>query len=255
LQRSFLPEALPTVAGVDVAARYQPGGPGVDVGGDWYDFLDLPDGSLLLVMGDVVGKGVLAASLMGQLRNALRAFAFEGYPPAIICTKLNNLLCERAETNAMATLVVARYEPGSGVLHIVRAGHLPPLVIEPDGRTRFCELGGGLPLGTLAATTYEEGTTELVPGSTILLYTDGLVESRRTSLEDGLQLLKNAASAPIDLERLCDHVLEVSLGAAPAEDDVALLFMRVDPLRAPIDLSISAAQGGSGQVRGSAPPI
>lgn len=226
LQRSLLPERLPETPAIDAAARYMPGGPGTEVGGDWYDVFILPGGSLGVVMGDVVGRGVPAASLMGRLRNALRAYALEGHSPAEVVKRLDRLL-QFIDPDHLATLVYAVYDPGTGTLRLTNAGHPPPLVVDPHRSATFLEEGRSVPLGALAHTEYLEAVTVLSPGCALVLYTDGLVEERGASLEEGFARLRDAViNGPDDLEELCDHVLAEGIGGADAHDDVALLVLR-----------------------------
>ena len=227
LQHSLLPDALPDIAHVTTAARYLPGGPGVDVGGDWYDVAELPDGTLFLTMGDVVGRGVPAASLMGQLRNALRAYVFDGCTPGDALARLNRLLCTMHVETGFATLVVATLDPASGMLRIANGGHPPPLVLFGQGHAEYLEAGNAPPLGAVADAAFEEQSVALLPGSTVLLYTDGLVEDRALSLGAGLEhLLAATATAPRDAEALCDHVLADCLAGRAADDDVAVLAVQ-----------------------------
>jgi PAS domain S-box-containing protein len=224
LERSLVPERLPEVPGVRLAARFLPGGVGVDVGGDWYDVFKIDSERIGLAIGDVAGRGVQAAALMGQLRNALRAYAHEAHPPAVALERLNGLAANLGRP-VMATLVYLIFEPGSGLVRLANAGHLPPLVTGPDGSTAYLEGGRSLPLGAGPTTPYTEAQYELEPGSTLLLYTDGLVERRGVSIDDGLVRLAHAASGAgvDDLEALCDHVL-AAVGPG-GEDDVALLAL------------------------------
>jgi anti-sigma regulatory factor (Ser/Thr protein kinase) len=210
-----------------LAARFIPGGAGVEIGGDWYDVLEIGDGTIGLVIGDVAGRGVQAAAVMAQLRNALRAYALEAHPPATALEHLN-LLAWGLEESVMATVVYLVFDPTSSVVRVANGGHLPPLQLGPDGSGRYLDEGRSLPLGVNPATTYVEAEYTLDPGSTLLLYTDGLVERRDEDLDDGLRRLEESATAPYDgLEPLCDHLLE-ALGPTGA-DDVALLALQ--PMR------------------------
>jgi PAS domain S-box-containing protein len=230
LERSFVPERLPDVPGVMLAARFIPGGAGVEIGGDWYDVLEIDDGGIGLVIGDVAGRGVQAAAVMAQLRNALRAYALEAHPPATALEHLNALACGLDET-VMATAVYLVFDPASNVVRVANAGHLPPLQVGPDGSGTFLQEGRSLPLGVTRATTYREAEYPLDPGSTLLLYTDGLVERRDAAIDDGLERLAQSAAAQHDgLEQLCDSLL-AALGPT-GDDDVALLAlhpMRLSP--------------------------
>ena len=227
LQRSVLPVSLPRVPGVELAARYLPGTAGLDVGGDWFDAVSLADGRLGLVVGDVVGKGVQAAARMGQLRNSLRAFALERTKPAATVARLNRLIEDGLET-AFATVVYAVVDPVGRMCRYTSAGHPPPLVAFPDGRVELLENGRGLPLGTMADAEYGQDTVELPVGSVLLLYTDGLIERRSRSIDQGLDLLRAAVQdGPREPEQLVEHVLERLVGEEVRADDIALLAARL----------------------------
>ena len=231
LQRSFVPERLPRIPGVRLAARFEPGGTGVDVGGDWYDVLELEGGRIGVAIGDVAGRGIHAASLMSQLRNALRAYAFEHHPPAVALARLNSLAWRR-EGVVMATVIYLVLDPSSGRILLSSAGHPPPLQARPDGTTTYLEAGRSLPLGVARQTDYQEAEYRLEPGSTLLLYTDGLIESRGTPIDHGMARLAGAVGAHVgdrDLEQLCDELLE---SVAGSEDDVAMLLLRAVPVEA-----------------------
>jgi anti-sigma regulatory factor (Ser/Thr protein kinase) len=212
-----------------LAARFIPGGAGVDVGGDWYDVLEIDGQRIGIAIGDVAGRGVQAASLMGQLRNALRAYAFEAHGPAAALGRLNGLAWGLDRT-VMATLVYLVFDPGSGLVRLANAGHLPPLEARPDGTTRYLERGRSLPLGVGSSTHYSEAEYVLQPGSTLLLYTDGLVEERQMPIDHGLARLSRslAAADSGDLGALCDHLLETV--KSRSEDDAALLALQPIPL-------------------------
>ena len=228
LQRSFVPERLPEPPGLHVTARFEPGGTGVDVGGDWYDVLELESGKVGIAIGDVAGRGIGAAALMSQLRNALRAYALEQHPPAAALEHLNRLAWRR-EGIVMATLIYLVLDPGSGVVRLSSAGHLPPLQAKRDGETVYLNEGRSLPLGVERETAYVEAEYVLEPGSTLLLYTDGLIEKRSTPIDDGLEQLARAVSERPgdDLEALCDALMASVSGS---QDDVALLALRSVPL-------------------------
>jgi PAS domain S-box-containing protein len=230
LQRSLLPESLPQVPGLLTAARYMPGGPGADVGGDWYDAISLEGGRLGIAMGDVVGHGIGAAALMGQLRNALRAYALDGNSPAQVVEKLDRLV-QNLEAGRMATLVYMVIAPDLGSVEFSSAGHLPPLVLGPDGVATYLEGGRTLPLGVMPSAEYPQADSELEPGSTIVLYTDGLVEERGASIDRGLDALKAAVTGgPTEPEALCDHIVSSLLAERAASDDIAVLTVRTVPM-------------------------
>jgi serine phosphatase RsbU (regulator of sigma subunit)/anti-sigma regulatory factor (Ser/Thr protein kinase) len=230
LQRSVLPVSLPRIDGVELAARYLPGSAQLDVGGDWFDALRLPDGRLGLVVGDVVGKGVEAAASMAQLRNAIRAFSIERLKPSSVLARLNRL-AEDALDTSFATLAYIVLDPQRSVCRLSSAGHPPPVVAFPDGRVEFLEAARGLPLGTGVDAKYRQQTVELPVGSVLVLYTDGLVERRGRSIDDGLADLRAAvASAPKNPDQLLEHVLERVVGSGERGDDIALLAARVLPV-------------------------
>jgi serine phosphatase RsbU (regulator of sigma subunit)/anti-sigma regulatory factor (Ser/Thr protein kinase) len=234
LQRALLPARLPEIPGVTHAARYMAGGAGVEVGGDWYALIPRPGGGLAFAIGDVVGRGVRAASIMGQLRTALRAYGLEFGEPAVVMRRLARF-AQTLPEDQMTTCVYMAVDPESGRLRFTNAGHPPPLVLKPDGSSEYLDGARSMPLGVTADPDYREANATLEPGSTVLLYTDGLVERRGESLDAGLARLRAAvAEAPHEPDALCDRLLEVLVEDAPA-DDVALLAVRalpqdIDPL-------------------------
>jgi GAF domain-containing protein/anti-sigma regulatory factor (Ser/Thr protein kinase) len=242
LQRSVLPEAVPSMEGVRVSALYLPGSTAVDVGGDWFDTLTLPDGRLGFVVGDVVGKGVQAAATMAQLRNGMRALTLDATSPSETLTKLN-LLLESYIDVPFATVAYLVLDPDTLEVALVSAGHPPPLVVSQNAPVRFLEGGGGLPLGVNAEAGYEEYTTTLTRGSIVVLYTDGLVERRGRSIDDGLSALASAASrAPREPDAFVDYVIGELVGADARQDDVAVLAIMLDPARLlPLELTMPAA--------------
>ena len=243
LQRSVLPSVLPRVAGVQIAARYLPGTKGVDIGGDWFDAVELRDGRLGLVVGDVVGKGVQAAANMGQLRNALRAIAVERLKPPSALARLDRLASEGPETT-FATVVYAVFDPIAGVLRHSSAGHPPPVVAFPDGRVELLEGGRGLPLGTGLGAKYRQSVVALPAGSIVLLYTDGLVERRGGSIDDGIEALVAAIrDGPNDAEQLLEHILDNLVVGAHRADDIAILAARFLPVAPqPLDLEVASRE-------------
>jgi len=230
LQASVLPASLPSVPGLELAGRYLPGTAELEVGGDWYDAIHLSNGRFGLVVGDVVGKGVRAAATMGQLRNAIRAFSLDRLKPTTTLGRLSRLAEEVIETS-FATVVYAELDPETGVCRYASAGHPPPILATLDGRVELLEGGRGLPLGTGASSTYRQAVVELPHGSVLLFYTDGLIERRGRSLDQGFERLRAAvATGPRDPERLADHVLEHLIGDADRRDDVVLLVARLLPV-------------------------
>jgi len=231
LQRSLLPELLPKIGGIQVSAVYMPGG--ADVGGDWYDAIPLDGGRVGVAMGDVVGHGIGAASLMGQLRHAMRAYAVEGHSPAGVLDRLAKLV-RGLDGGQMATLLYLVMEPDHGTVRFANAGHVPPLVINPDGDAHYLESAHNPPLGVFESPEHIETTMELTPGSTIVLYTDGLVEERGVSIDQGLEALRLAASQDAcHPEELCDRLVESMLAIHPADDDIAVLALRALPTAPP----------------------
>jgi PAS domain S-box-containing protein len=236
LQRSLLPDRLPVLPGVKIAARYLPGG--ADVGGDWYDAVPLEDGRVGLAMGDVVGHGLGAASLMGQLRHAARAYALEGHPAPAVLDRLDRLV--RSLPGAqMATLLYVVVDSDMRTIRFASAGHVPPLVVGPGEGARFLEGSPNPPLGVFDSSGHEEITVELEPGSTIVLYTDGLVEERGVSIDAGLDALRKAAENPGDPEELCDHLVDSMLAIHQAHDDIAVLALQALPAKTdPLHLEV-----------------
>ncbi len=209
LQRALLPERLPEVGGVELAARYLPAGPGVEAGGDWYDAIDLGDGVLDVIIGDVSGRGIPAASIMGRLRTAVHAYALDRLPPAETAERVDRLLSGFAGQE-MATMLLMRLDTQNRRAEFVRAGHPPAMVRDPGGEIFELDGGGGSPpLGLMLAEQRPSATTELAPGSMVLLYTDGLIERRGEVIDEGVARLKRAfAAAPDDLESCLDEIIE-----------------------------------------------
>jgi PAS domain S-box-containing protein len=231
LQRSLLPERLPDVKGIQVSAIYMPGG--ADVGGDWYDAIPLDGGRVGVAMGDVVGHGIGAASLMGQLRHAMRAYAIEGHSPAGVLDRLAKLV-RGLDGGQMATLLYLVMDPDSGVIRFSNAGHVPPLVIAPDGEAHYLDHAHNPPLGVFDSPDHEEIAVDLTPGATIVLYTDGLVEERGVSIDQGLEALRLAASQDsCHPEELCERLVQAMLGIHAANDDIAVLALRALPTAPP----------------------
>jgi serine phosphatase RsbU (regulator of sigma subunit) len=225
LQRGLLLQELPRVGGMTIAVRYLPGAAGVNVGGDWFDVVALPGGQTGIAVGDVVGRGVRAASVMGQTRTAFRAYALDGNPPETVVARLNRLL-PTLDGDHFSTMIYLVWDPAEG-MRMVRAGHPPPLLREADGRISYLDHPASAPLGVLGDAAYRCHEVGLAAGSTLVLYTDGLIE-QQGGIEDGLARLREAVAFETnDVEALCDRVLEHMLDA-DAKDDVALLVLRLD---------------------------
>ncbi|MFE2100657.1 SpoIIE family protein phosphatase [Streptomyces sp. NPDC059468] len=232
LQQAMLPRTIPSVRGADVAVRYRAatagGALGRDIGGDWYDLIPLPGGRVGAVIGDVQGHDTHAAAVMGQLRIVLRAYAAEGHTPATVMARASVFLHE-LDTDRFATCLYAEADLSTGVVQVVRAGHIDPLVRHADGSCRRVPVEGGLPLGLSAEfgrLEYPVSTLELDPGHTLLLCTDGLVEQPGSDLDDGLDALTDLiAKGPDEVRDLATRLIEVAEERG-GDDDVALLLLR-----------------------------
>ncbi|MFE7649013.1 SpoIIE family protein phosphatase [Streptomyces phaeoluteigriseus] len=223
LQRSLTNSALPVVPGLELTGRYLPASEH-DVGGDWFDVIALPEGRTGLVIGDVMGHGIHAAAVMGQLRTAVRTLARHDMHPARLLRSLDAVVADMGE-DEMATCVYAVHDPASGGCLVARAGHPPPAVMAPDGSIVFLDGPPGTPLGT-GGHEFRTEEVPLPPGSLLVLYTDGLVEARGRDLDQGLDRLARALRTPgRSLATLCDDVLGQML-PYPAQDDVAILMAR-----------------------------
>ncbi|MEU5218651.1 SpoIIE family protein phosphatase [Streptomyces sp. NPDC020807] len=223
LQRSLTNNALPDVDGLELTGRYLPAS-AHDVGGDWFDAIALPGGRTGLVIGDVMGHGIHAAAVMGQLRTAVRTLARHDIDPARMLSSLDAVVADLGE-DEMATCVYAVHDPATGRWVIARAGHPPPAVALPDGTITFLEGPPGTPLGT---GVHDFGTEEVVlpEGGLLVLYTDGLIEARDRDLDEGMEQIAGALRG-LDrpLGTVCDEVLARLLDG-PAQDDVAVLMAR-----------------------------
>ncbi|MFD7168946.1 ATP-binding SpoIIE family protein phosphatase [Streptomyces violascens] len=222
LQRSLLPQELEQPDDLRVAATYQPGGKDAAVGGDWYDVITLGAGRTALVIGDVMGRGVRAAAVMGQLRTAVRAYARLDLPPHEVLQLLDGLAAE-IDASQIATCVYAVHDPNEGRLVYASAGHLPVLVRHEDGTVHRAADPTGPPLGT-GGWLHTSGTIALPPGATAVLYTDGLVERREEDIDEGVAALERALSGAVGTPQVvCDRLIR-SLGVtAEHDDDVAVL--------------------------------
>ncbi|MEU9300072.1 SpoIIE family protein phosphatase [Streptomyces sp. NPDC048269] len=223
LRRSLTNSELPEVPGLELTGRYLPASDH-DVGGDWFDVIQLPGGRTGLVIGDVMGHGIHAAAVMGQLRTAVRTLARLDAPPARMLGSLDAVVADLGE-DEMATCVYAVHDPASGGCVIARAGHPPPAVVAADGTITFLHGPPGTPLGT-GGQDFRTEEVQLPPGSLLVLYTDGLIEARDRDLDEGMdQLARALRGVEQPLEELCDRILERLLPGAP-QDDVAVLLAR-----------------------------
>jgi len=224
LQRALLPSDLPAIPGARHAVRYLPWTDGADVGGDWYDVIPVTADRAAIVIGDVAGHSPQAAATMGQLRSALRAYAADGAPPAEVIHRANQHLL-RYEPHAMATCCYLELHLSAGTATTVLAGHPPP-VLRTGDHTGPLPVRPGPPLGTRHA-TYRDQTLRLPPGSSLVLYTDGLIEDRRYTVDRGLTDLCDAIrSRPADdPAHLVEHILNADVGPRPRSDDVAILAL------------------------------
>ncbi|MEU6229446.1 SpoIIE family protein phosphatase [Streptomyces sp. NPDC047042] len=251
LQRSLLPPGDPEASGLDIACRYLPGNAATEVGGDWFDVIELPGNRTALVVGDVMGRGLRAAVAMGELRTAVRTLALLDLEPAEVLSALDEIArglgtpggvqqatrAARQPRDAdlsevyLATCIYAVYDSVTRRCTFANAGHLPPVLVEPGEDALMLDVPPGMPLG-VGGEPFEEVEVELPEGSLLALYTDGLVESRDHPLDEGLQAFVGALRDPSQqLEDVCDHVLS-TLDTHHGEDDIALLMARVQGLPA-----------------------
>ncbi|WP_441250426.1 SpoIIE family protein phosphatase [Kitasatospora sp. McL0602] len=238
LQRSLLPPGNPAATGLEIARRYLPSNNNTEVGGDWFDVIPLPGSRTALVIGDVMGRGLRAAVAMGQLRTAVRTLAMLELDPAEVLTALDEIARGLGgDTNSpgeeyelyLATCVYAVYDAVTQRCVFANAGHLPPALLGPGEPARMLDVPPGLPLG-VGGEPFEEVEIELPDDAVLALYTDGLVESRKHQLDDGLRAFRTALSnGSKQLEQLCDEVLD-ELIPHHGEDDIALLMAKVQPL-------------------------
>ncbi|WP_184346687.1 SpoIIE family protein phosphatase [Streptomyces olivoverticillatus] len=251
LQRSMLPPGDPEAAGIDIACRYLPGNAATEVGGDWFDVIELPGHRTALVVGDVMGRGLRAAVAMGELRTAVRTLAMLDLEPAEVLSALDEIAhglgrpggkqsASRGVRGSvrpadlsevyLATCVYAVYDPVTRRCTVANAGHLPPVLVEAGEPAMLLEVPPGMPLG-VGGEPFEETEIELPDGALLALYTDGLVESRDHPLDEGLQAFRQALTDPgRPLEDVCDHVL-TALDTHHGEDDIALLMARLRGLK------------------------
>jgi serine phosphatase RsbU (regulator of sigma subunit) len=223
LQRSLLPEHLPHVPGLELAARSLPGD-GNRIGGDWYDVIPLPTGHVGLVVGDVLGHDLAAASAMGQLRNALRAYALDDPSPASVLSRLNRAV-DLLDVVELATCLYAVLDPSTLRIVWASAGHLAPLVSTPEGQGHILAADPGPPLGAVPGAEYADHDLLLSHGESLALYTDGLVERRGASIDVGLGHLVAVKGCYDSADDMCDRLLAGLIGQDEHNDDVTLLVV------------------------------
>jgi sigma-B regulation protein RsbU (phosphoserine phosphatase) len=224
LQRSLLPALLPSVPGLEFASRYVASGSS-EVGGDWYDVFQLPSGRLWIVIGDVLGRGLMAAATMGRLRSALRAYATEYDDPATVLAKLD-AQTEQFEPESMATVLCGVVEPGTAQVRLSSAGHLPPILVCPNSPPRVLTLQVDLPLGVDSTRPRRTSTVPIPDNAALCLYTDGLVERRGQSIDTGIEKVRAVIQAHQTAETLCNKVMAALVGARAPMDDIAVLILR-----------------------------
>jgi serine phosphatase RsbU (regulator of sigma subunit)/anti-sigma regulatory factor (Ser/Thr protein kinase) len=248
LQRSLLPR-LPSIPGLRLAARYRPGAAETRIGGDWYDAIPLRGGKVGIAIGDVVGRGVEAAARMAHLQSALRAYALEALRPELVLERMNSFVFE-GEKGGMVTLLYAIIDPEASTLQVATAGHPPPLVLRPEGGPTFAEAPAGSPLGVNRFPSYAESIATLDPFSTVLLYTDGLVEGPELPLGEGLDGLRTTADGcPPDPEGLCRALLATVDSRAGFRDDLALLAIQLTPPGEVLSLTLAAKPSSLASMR------
>ena len=230
LQRSLLPRALPTLPGAVCAARYVPGATGTEVGGDWYDVIPLSADTAVYVVGDVMGKGIAAAAIMGQLRSAVRAYSLDEHSPAEIIQRVDRMV-NTLDDPPITTCIVARYNGVTRELQIATAGHLPPVLVHQSGTAEVISLAPGLPLGVGGA-KFSETAMTLDVGSSLLMFTDGLVENPEQAVDEGLARLTEAATNAVregsSVEQIADAVLKrMRRDDEQDDDDTALLILSI----------------------------
>ena len=241
LQRSLLPETLPLTPGLDVAVRYFPAS-GDDVGGDWYDVFILPNGSIGLAIGDVVGRGLPASSTMAKVRNALRAYAMDAAPSEVL-QQLEQFMWH-LNPGEMATVLYGVLDPVQFDFAFANAGHMPPFVVEQTGKARALEMTPNPPLGATNGTSFVEHHQHLADGSSLVLYTDGLIERRGESIDVGFDRLLKALRGDLPSEVLSERIVSVLLKDDEiGNDDVAFLVARVIEAGEQFEASLPAEAG------------
>jgi anti-sigma regulatory factor (Ser/Thr protein kinase)/putative methionine-R-sulfoxide reductase with GAF domain len=239
LQRNLLPRTLPHLAGLSMSARYLPAAEESALGGDWYDVIELGHRQLGLTIGDVAGHGMAAATYMGHLRSAVRAYALDAESPADLLSKLSRFADQ--ENSRMATVIYAVLNLDTWVVDFARAGHPYPLLLRGDGTATYLTDAGGPPLGAGAVADYDEQSVGLGSGETLLFYTDGLIERRGKQLSDGeAALIEAALEAPDDPELKCRTIIERLTQGIETRDDIAVLAIKSVGLHELLDVDVPA---------------
>ncbi len=232
LQRSLLPQRDFELQDLEIATYYRAGVAGTQVGGDWYDVIELSEGRTALVVGDVMGRGVTAAAVMGQVRAAVRAYARLGMPPAVLMGEVDAIVRDIAP-DQIVTCVYAVFDPTELLIHFANAGHVPPLVRQPDGTTTRVMIDPHPPLG-VGTHFGEANEVQLCPGASVFFYTDGLVELRGQDLEVGIgELMEFVTAIDGPLAAMPEAVVRARLPRGESDDDVAVLVARV-PAEVPV---------------------
>jgi serine phosphatase RsbU (regulator of sigma subunit)/anti-sigma regulatory factor (Ser/Thr protein kinase) len=227
LQRSLMPESIPELTDLAMGAYYEPGGSGVDVGGDWYDVMPLADGRVLVALGDVMGKGVPAAIVMGQVRSAMRAYALIDPTPSVVLSRLDTLVSSLGVPEQIVTVIYGVIDADRACIRMAVAGHPPPILAPPTEEPRVLEVAAGPPLG-IGAGPWEESLIELPPDTPLLFFSDGLVETRGIDLDNGIELLREHIGKLEHRRRnpreLCARLAE-QLRRSDGDDDVTMLAL------------------------------
>ncbi|QNN54016.1 ATP-binding SpoIIE family protein phosphatase [Nocardioides mesophilus] len=231
LQRSLMPHSLPELPGLAIGSHFQPGGVNVDVGGDWYDVLELADGSVVLTLGDVMGKGLQAAIVMSEIRAATRAYAVLDPDPATVLARLSDLVGYLPAADQVVTMLYGLIEPDRKAMRLGMAGHPPPLLVTPEGRPTVLDHEVGPALG-LGSGSWQGLRVPIEDGATVLFYSDGLVETRQQDLFDGIDRLRDWVGELAPRRRnpreLCARLSQL-MGTGDAEDDVTILAVTAAP--------------------------
>ena len=227
LQRSLMPRSLPDLPGLELGALFRTGGASTDVGGDWYDVIDLADGSVVVALGDVMGRGTKAAILMSEMRAALRAYAVLDPSPATVLARMDELVMAQPANEQLIVLAYGLVSPDRRTLRLALAGHPPPLVVAPDGAVDVLVGGSGPALG-LGAGPWPETTVDLRPQPLVMLYSDGLVETRQRDLFDGIdELVEHVAAIPARRRQprdLCTRLAHL-MADGSSDDDVTIIAL------------------------------